>query len=127
MNTQETINSELAKVGSFLDTQIKKLNEVTPEDLIKSEVRKELLNLMNYHNFEVEPFTGGDATIWVVNHKCNIMGYETVINGSIKYVVDKFSDNPNECIISEDGYFDGAVYVWGGEDPIFEEEILITL
>ncbi len=122
MRTHNQMNEGLSKLADFLGQQIEKLNAVTKEDIINNEIKSHLNGIISDKPFDVQEFSGGDATITVVNHSCNIAGYDATINGMIRFTVMKWDDNPCEREISEDGYFEG--YVFG---TLFNEEILIDL
>ena len=126
MKSTEEMNKGLDNLATFLGEQMEKLNRGMGGDLITQEIKKELKAIMLNENFNIEPYSGGDACIWVMNHKCTILGYDAVINGCIKFVVEKYDSNPCESIISESGYFEGYAYV-GGEKEIFAETLLIEL
>ena len=126
MKTQEEMNKGLDNLSTFLGEQMEKLNMGMVGDLITQEIKKELKGIILNENFDVEPFAGGDACIWVMNHKCTILNYDAVINGCIKFVVEKYDSNPCESIISESGYFEGYAYV-GNDEPVFAKTLLIEL
>ena len=130
MKTQEEMNHGLSKLSNFLDDKIKHLKESFTDSFIRAEVKQALNDYMSVNNFdEVQEFSGGDATMNLFNYHAEVFGNDCVISGQIKYVIEKFSDNPNETIFSDTGYFDGYAYVWDAknEEPLYNEALLIEL
>ena len=104
-----------------------------------TETVKELESIMNKEAFDVEPYSGGNATISVTDHSFQFViepveGYhiaiDAVLNGEIKYVVSNYisyQDTPPEYDLT-DGFFEGNMTIYSkSEEHEHFEDLLINL
>lgn len=117
------------RLGEILNPLKNKMVVNFPENFAKIEAKKILYKMINEEPFECDEYTGGDATISVINNHFDVMGFEATMSGQIKFTIENYDSNPCDNRISEDGYFDGYIYLWDSKNEkcIYNDVFLIEL